>query len=55
MCPPCAAFNWQKRQQTQPIHTFNVGSTFKNPPGGNNVNPSVVAIQITGRGSYVAV
>ena len=29
--------------------------TFKNPPGGNNVNPSVVAIQITGRGSYVAV
>jgi branched-chain amino acid transport system substrate-binding protein len=29
--------------------------TFKNPPGGNNVNPSVVAIQITGRGTYVAV
>jgi branched-chain amino acid transport system substrate-binding protein len=29
--------------------------TFKNPPDGNNVNPSVVAIQITGRGSYVAV
>jgi UDP-N-acetylmuramate dehydrogenase len=23
----------QKRQQSQPIHTFNVGSTFKNPPG----------------------
>ena len=23
----------QKRLQTQPIHTFNVGSTFKNPPG----------------------
>jgi UDP-N-acetylmuramate dehydrogenase len=23
----------RKRQQTQPIHTFNVGSTFKNPPG----------------------
>ncbi len=23
----------QKRFQTQPIHTFNVGSTFKNPPG----------------------
>jgi UDP-N-acetylmuramate dehydrogenase len=23
----------QKRQQTQPIHTYNVGSTFKNPPG----------------------
>ena len=29
--------------------------TFKNPPDGNNVNPSVVAIQITGRGTYVAV
>lgn len=23
----------QKRLRTQPIHTFNVGSTFKNPPG----------------------
>jgi UDP-N-acetylmuramate dehydrogenase len=23
----------QRRQQTQPIHTFNVGSTFKNPSG----------------------
>lgn len=23
----------QKRLQTQPIHTYNVGSTFKNPPG----------------------
>ena len=23
----------QRRRQTQPIHTFNVGSTFKNPPG----------------------
>lgn len=23
----------QKRSQTQPIHTHNVGSTFKNPPG----------------------
>ena len=23
----------RKRQQTQPIHTYNVGSTFKNPPG----------------------
>ena len=23
----------QRRQQTQPIHTFNVGSVFKNPPG----------------------
>ena len=28
--------------------------TFKNPPGGNNINPSVVSIQITGRGTYVA-
>ena len=23
----------KKRQQSQPIHTYNVGSTFKNPPG----------------------
>lgn len=23
----------KRRQETQPIHTFNVGSTFKNPPG----------------------
>lgn len=23
----------RRRQKTQPIHTFNVGSTFKNPPG----------------------
>jgi UDP-N-acetylmuramate dehydrogenase len=23
----------QRRLQTQPVHTFNVGSTFKNPPG----------------------
>src|SRR5262249_47173740 len=22
-----------RRQKTQPIHTYNVGSTFKNPPG----------------------
>jgi branched-chain amino acid transport system substrate-binding protein len=29
--------------------------TFKNPPDGNNVNPSVVTVQITGRGTYVAV
>ena len=29
--------------------------TFKNPPDGNNVNPSVVVIQITGRGTYVPV
>jgi branched-chain amino acid transport system substrate-binding protein len=27
--------------------------TFKNPPDGNNINPSVVVIQITGRGTYV--
>jgi UDP-N-acetylmuramate dehydrogenase len=25
--------NQQRRQQTQPIHTYNVGSIFKNPPG----------------------
>jgi len=29
--------------------------TFKNPPDGNNVNPSVVVIQVTGRGTYVAI
>jgi branched-chain amino acid transport system substrate-binding protein len=29
--------------------------TFKNPPDGNNVNPSVVVIQVTGRGTYVTV
>jgi branched-chain amino acid transport system substrate-binding protein len=29
--------------------------TFKNPPDGNNVNPSVVVIQVTGRGTYVPV
>ncbi len=29
--------------------------TFKNPPDGNNINPSVVAVQVTGRGTYVAV
>jgi UDP-N-acetylmuramate dehydrogenase len=25
--------NQSRRKRTQPIHTFNVGSTFKNPPG----------------------
>jgi len=37
--------------------TTPIGSriTFKNPPDGNNVNPSVVAVQISGRGTYVAV
>jgi branched-chain amino acid transport system substrate-binding protein len=29
--------------------------TFKNPPDGNNINPSVVVIQVTGRGTYVPV
>ena len=29
--------------------------TFKNPPDGNNVNPSVFVIQVTGRGAYVAI
>lgn len=27
------ARNQNRRRQTQPIHTYNVGSTFKNPPG----------------------
>jgi|SRR5262245_3743038 len=37
--------------------TTPIGSqiTFKNPPDGNNVNPSVVVVQINGRGTYVAV
>jgi branched-chain amino acid transport system substrate-binding protein len=37
-------------------HTTPLGTrvTFKNPPDGNNINPSVVVIQITGRGTYVA-
>jgi branched-chain amino acid transport system substrate-binding protein len=37
--------------------TTQIGSrvTFKNPPDGNNINPSVVAIKVTGRGTYVAV
>jgi branched-chain amino acid transport system substrate-binding protein len=29
--------------------------TFKNPPVGNNMNPSVVIIEVTGRGTYKAV
>jgi branched-chain amino acid transport system substrate-binding protein len=29
--------------------------TFKNPPDGNNINPSVVVIQVTGRGTYVPI
>jgi branched-chain amino acid transport system substrate-binding protein len=29
--------------------------TFHNPPHGNNNTPNVVAIQITGRGTYVAI
>jgi branched-chain amino acid transport system substrate-binding protein len=29
--------------------------TFRNPPDGNNNTPNVVAIQITGRGTYVAI
>lgn len=36
---------------TSPIGTK---ITFKNPPTGNNTNPSAVAIQITGRGTYTA-
>jgi branched-chain amino acid transport system substrate-binding protein len=30
-------------------------TTFHNPPNGNNNTPNVVAIQITGRGTYVAI
>ena len=26
--------------------------TFKNPPDGNNLNPSVVVVQVNGRGTY---
>jgi len=29
--------------------------TFKNPPDGNNVNPSVVVVKVNGRGTYEAV
>lgn len=29
--------------------------TFKNPPSGDNLTPSVVVIQVTGRGTYTAV
>jgi branched-chain amino acid transport system substrate-binding protein len=29
--------------------------TFKNPPDGNNVNPSVVVVKVNGRGAYEAV
>ena len=29
--------------------------TFHNPPNGNNNTPNVVAIQITGRGTYIAI
>lgn len=29
--------------------------TFKNPPDGNNLNPSVVPVQVTGRGTYTPV
>jgi branched-chain amino acid transport system substrate-binding protein len=29
--------------------------TFKNPPDGNNANPSVFVIQVTGRGAYVPI
>jgi branched-chain amino acid transport system substrate-binding protein len=37
---------------TSPIGTH---ITFHNPPDGNNNTPNVVAIQITGRGTYVAI
>jgi branched-chain amino acid transport system substrate-binding protein len=37
--------------------TSPIGSrvTFKNPPDGNNVNPSVVVVKVNGRGTYEAV
>src|SRR5215831_17059996 len=37
--------------------TSPIGSriTFKNPPDGNNVNPSVVVVKVQGRGTYDAV
>ena len=28
---------------------------YKNPPDGNNLSPSVVVIQVTGRGQYTVV
>jgi branched-chain amino acid transport system substrate-binding protein len=39
-------------QYTTPLGTQ---VKFKNPPEGDNLTPGVVVIQITGRGSYVAV
>jgi branched-chain amino acid transport system substrate-binding protein len=37
--------------------TSPIGSriTFKNPPEGNNINPSVVVVKVNGRGTYEAV
>lgn len=37
--------------------TTPIGSrvTFKNPPDGNNINPSVVVVKVNGRGTYTAV
>ena len=37
--------------------TSPIGSriTFKNPPDGNNINPSVVVVKVNGRGTYEAV
>jgi len=37
--------------------TSPIGSriTFKNPPDGNNINPSVVVVKVNGRGIYEAV
>lgn len=29
--------------------------TFKNPPDGNNLNPSVVVVQVNGRGTYTTI
>jgi branched-chain amino acid transport system substrate-binding protein len=37
------------------VSTVGTHITFHNPPDGNNNTPNVVAIQITGRGTYVAI
>lgn len=38
-------------------YTTPLGSriTFKNPPDGNNINPSVVVVKVSGRGTYTVV
>jgi len=41
-----------KVQFTTPLGTK---VTFKNPPAGDNLTPSVVVVEVTGRGAYTAV